>query len=462
MSTNYINTGTQQLVASGKRTYNGSTKTVGATLDLYVDEDTQTLNWKLTISTYNDEVKPWLYLYLDLGIGSDANRYPFEQTGTYYVWDGDYSYGHGDKYNTDYNGVPRYQWNSSHFPRKQDSYQEGTIQLTSTTPKSFTIQLAVEPGHCTTPANFSTGTNGIELYTTTFNLVTRVGKGSASITDHGNNTFTIEATVGNAGTNNPVLEEIPAGTTRLEVYNSSNTKLYSKNFGSNTTVDITSGELKNLAGYATTNDVYSIYAKVFTYGTYNSTIFTSETVNIKNYVNPKIAPDTSTLNYIKNRLTLKEPWTLTWSAATQGNNSSPVAGYRVYFYKKSPNTSRTTIPIVDIAGTTLSSVSNNVYFYDTESTACSLTIDPVKTGLAVKDVVDFKIKAYSKNGKNVKMFTNDFSESSTYTVENAGIVDIKIGNTFKEGQVWIKTKSNGWKEAETVSIKTVSGWEESQ
>ena len=62
--------------------------------------------------------------------------------------------------------------------------------------------------------------------------------------------------------------------------------------------------------------------------------------------------------------------------------------------------------------------------------------------------------------------------SDSYTVENAGVVNVRVNNKstqipeWKEGQVVVKAKlsdgTTAWKEAEVVLIKTADGWKESQ
>jgi hypothetical protein len=164
-------------------------------------------------------------------------------------------------------------------------------------------------------------------------------------------------------------------------------------------------------------------------------------------------------SYRNGRLTIKQPWTFLWTPATASNSNSPVAGYRLRLYKN-----KTCIPIKNSAGTQLSSNSGNDYYYDTNSTSSSITIDPVIHGLNAGDIIYLTLFAYAKNGKGEKLFSGNSATaiaSDEYTIQNAGVVNVKVNGSWKEGQVYVKVNGS-WKEAETVNVKVNGAWQESQ
>jgi uncharacterized repeat protein (TIGR02543 family) len=62
------------------------------------------------------------------------------------------------------------------------------------------------------------------------------------------------------------------------------------------------------------------------------------------------------------------------------------------------------------------------------------------------------------NTGNMKIF--EISDSISKTLESAGTANIKIGNTWKQGQVFIKL-DGGWKEATSVFTRNANEWKES-
>jgi hypothetical protein len=93
-----------------------------------------------------------------------------------------------------------------------------------------------------------------------------------------------------------------------------------------------------------------------------------------------------------------------------------------------------------------------------------MVIDPVAFGFKAGDNVKLSIWAYTRYGAandGERLFNASEMFSSVYTVQNAGVIDVKIGGVWKEGQVY--TKVNGvWKEADTVSTKINGVWKDSQ
>lgn len=274
---------------------------------------------------------------------------------------------------------------------------------------------------------------------------------SISITDNKNNTFKLNCTGATAAadSNNAV---------------SSNTFTW----GYDTSYDrthTTNSVIYNLQeSDAASTNVYGRAVSVpANFGVTKTIYLNPNPTAITYYVAPG-NPGKPVISYTKSRLTIKEPWTFSWTAAKPGNSYShnAVKGYRIRLYKNDIN-----IPIFNSSGgqlSVLSGITDGDYIYDSESTTTSITIDPTKHGFAVGDIVELGIYAYSKNGIGGLLFSgNNTNEqiSNASEVQNAGIMRIKISDAWKEGQVWLKV-NNAWQEAETINVKTATGWMESQ
>lgn len=285
------------------------------------------------------------------------------------------------------------------------------------------------------------------------------GTPSIFIQDNKNNTFSISGTLGKDGASNPMTSaklyyttngSQPAGGTWY-------TKEVALTYGSGVEYGIT----KNIPDGCTT--IWAVTYCNYTYGPSTNTGHQSKPV--KYYGNPG-APGTPALensSFRNGRLTIKQNWTYSWAGAAGGTNTS-VAGYRLRLYKNGIN-----IPIKNTNGTQLSkpSSSNSAtdYVYDTNSTATSITIDPVIHGFMPGDTVALNIYTYAFRGDGAMLFDGGGkgpgTQSETREVENAGVVKVKVGNTWVEGQVYVKA-GNTWHEAETVNVKVNGAWKESQ
>ena len=182
-----------------------------------------------------------------------------------------------------------------------------------------------------------------------------------------------------------------------------------------------------------------------------------DTINL--YIQPD-PPKTLELTHSKSRLTIKENWVIKWSGAKKRNNTSPIKGYRVRVYRIRDGI-KETVPIPN--GYTTESFGIDKYYIDTESTAESFTFDPTSYFKA-GDTAQVSIYAYTKDGYGEKIFSGNGTTpkfSTTYPVENAGIMRVKVGNSWLEGQVYVKVGTD-WKEAESVQVKTGDGWKESE
>ena len=265
-----------------------------------------------------------------------------------------------------------------------------------------------------------------------------------SITDNGNNTFTIVGSAGNSAAYNAVKSTTLHYKRGNEEFTQASSLTYS-------------GRINCEASAAS----QKITAYTAVDGVYNDTTSESREATVLNYVAPGSPgrPYLTDSSFKNGRLTVKQDWGWQWTLATATNKSSPVTGYRIRLYKNGWS-----IPIKDASGNTLSVDGGEgkawSVYYDTESTSTSITIDPIKHGIVPGDQVYLGIYAYSKNGNNNQLFS-EYITSDTDTVQNAGVVNIKVAGEWVEGQVWIKA-NNEWKEAETVNVKVNGDWEESQ
>jgi hypothetical protein len=318
------------------------------------------------------------------------------------------------------------------YPTGNGTSDSGSFTLSNTNVESIKIEVYV----CCMQNSTSAGASKSE--TLTRSKWTDVGKGTVTITDNGNNTFTLKGTKGANGTNNTA-----SGPTLSWGYTSS----YGTTFRTGDTVTLT---MTNTANASRT-----VYARSVTSATLGSNATATASLAIKQYVAPG-KPGTPVISYSKNRLTIKENWKYSWSAATATNSSSPIKGYRIYLYKNNTN-----VPIVNSSGTTISSVSSqNAHYY--ELTGTSITIDPIQNGFKAGDTVKLAVKAFSANGKGSSSgLFSDAASSVNSTVQNAGVVHVRNGGTWAEGQV--KVRVNGqWVEAQSVKVYNNGQWVEAK
>lgn len=284
--------------------------------------------------------------------------------------------------------------------------------------------------------------------------VTVATNGSAptiSITDNGNNTATISGKLGSNGT----LNSLQSST----LYYTTNGSEPAGGTWYTTSVDLgsTSG-----GDYSHAINIPSgcnkIWAVVYCTFAYNTTNTGHQSKSVTYYGIPG-DPGTPVISYSKTRLTVKEPWTYTWNAASAGTNM-PIIGYRIRLYKNNSAVSLS-------AGSGNYIAPNGSYNYlDRESTSTTVMIDPVAFGFTAGDTVYLGVYAYAKRGDGVQVFNQNGvgagnKVSAVSTVQNAGIMRVKPSGAWKEGIVHVKV--NGvWKEADLVQTKVSGAWKESE
>lgn len=272
-------------------------------------------------------------------------------------------------------------------------------------------------------------------------VATEIGKGTITITDNYNNTFSISGTKGAAGTNNP-----SSGPTISWGYTDS--------YG-------TSGSVTNKSLTITTpaNATRTVYAKCVTGAVYGADTTVTTEKAIKQYVAPS-APGIPSISYEGSRITLKTPWTFSWAASKATNSSSPIKGYRIHLYKNN-------VLIKGLAiGTdnTIKLVSGGTNEYiDRETTNTTLKItDPAAFGFVAGDQIKLTVYSYTRYGEKntgTQLFSTKAAEN-TFSTQNAGVVQVNV-NGWKEGQVYVNINGT-WKEAESISTNVNGVWKESQ
>jgi hypothetical protein len=375
---------------------------------------------------------------------------------------------------------------SAGFPIYRGSTASGTFKVSET---SFKIGLAVcvaqaavtydtdtnrkrlTDGTATTIGTEGAGYPEWEGYHTTFTRIKygAVGLGKTTITDNGNNSFTITAKKGDDGTNTDGTKNTAGGPTKLKWgYTTDRVNTY------------TNGQTIALTRQDASSTTRTVYAASTTTATYGEDKVALESLGVNQYYAPEQpgVPALTTDSYRNGRLTLKNNWTYRWIPATK-RGCSDVKGYRLRVKKNG----------IDISGLVYNSSTNTLTLgsgtnatVDTESTNNSISFNPGNLGFKAGDTVLLRISAYSKNGKGEQEWTvkntstaettsfklfSDPQVSEATTVQNAGVVQVKVGNDWKEGQVYVKANKNGtiqWVEAETVYVRTsdtTQPWKES-
>lgn len=257
-----------------------------------------------------------------------------------------------------------------------------------------------------------------------------VGTPTVTITDNKNNTFTISGTDGANGANNTATTVFSWG--------------YDTNYSN-------SGKVSNQALTANASAATkTIYAKAVTTGEHGSTRTATASLAVKNYQAPS-APGKPVITYNKSRLTVKEPWEITWNPATATNTSSPVGGYAISIV--GPDYTRS-IRMGDI---------------DDEELQCLYILDDPSDYFTPGDTIAVSVQAIARNGFGLEaggwyegyILRGPVSTSDEYIVQNAGVMRAKTASGFSEGPVYVKV-NGAWREAEVVKVKTASGWREAE
>lgn len=381
-----------------------------ATLSLSTDKDT--VNWKITMSTKvgTTTKKPAVALYLKINNKVLYNNY--------------YNY-----------KTPDANWLG--FPTKNGSTDSGSVTVKNDSSSSsipVTLKIATSDNAVIDSSYWKT--KSITLKRTWY---TSIGTGEVKIKDNGNNTFTITGTKGKNGDNNTASgPNLSWG--------------YTDSYGTTTT----SGRAISLTIENPKAATRRVYAENVTTAAVGSSTTAKTYADIKQHVAPN-APTNLKITHSKSRMTIKEDWTLSWTAATAKNKSSPITGYRIRLFKNGK-----AIPLKKSDGTVVSTAGTDDNYYDRPLSTTKETTMPIymqhydfKPG----DKIKATLYAYHINGAGTKLFSSKVT-SDTYTVQNAGIMRAKLSGAWKEGQVHVKI-SGDWKEAAAVYVKINGSWKES-
>ena len=335
----------------------------------------------------------------------------------------------------------KYYTTNNVFPTGHNKSASGTF---STSAASFNVDLRLCTMQNGNVGNrWTDGTAARSNQTFTRATWSDISKGTVSITDNGNNTFKISGTSGSGGTNN-------ATTGWSLAYG------YDTNYGN----AASNGSSYSLAGTAASRVVY---AKCTTTATRGSSAVATTSKTIYRYAAPGDVgkPALSTSSFRNGRLTVKQNWTYTWTAASAGTVNSPVLGYRIRMYKNGSL----------VKGITAGSGSNiskgtgtNEYLDRSGSTNCSITFNPVSFGFEPGDTIYIGVFAWAANGAGSTLWSGGGSThvvSDTTTVQNSGIMRVRPAGSWKEGVVSVKVDGK-WIEADVVQIKADGKWKESE
>lgn len=337
-----------------------------------------------------------------------------------------------------------------------DGSASGTIDIgtSSTSTASFAISLKL---CCAQDARGDTSRFKTTSGTLTRTWWTSIGTGTVSIADNYNNSYTVSGTRGAAGTSNAVNGALLywTHTKKTDGSWSYSKASNSESFGSGKTT-----HSKTISFSPSTDATRQVAGAVVTDGARNDTDSGWITANIKQYVCPS-SPGDPEISYTKSRLTIKEPWTFTWAAATRANSSSPVKGYRIRIYRKRGTGAWTTIDFHDAAGNKLTSGSSDKTYDQDGGSTNSFTLSNPARYFLPGDQVQVKINSYTKYGNTNtgdRLYNNTQGVSPIWTVQNAGVMRVKPTRTsgWKEGVVWVKVRKNNivqWVEADIVQVK---------
>lgn len=335
----------------------------------------------------------------------------------------------------------KYYKTSNVFPTGHNKSASGTF---STSAASFNVDLrlcTMQDGNVGNRWTDGTAARSNQTFTRT--TWSDISKGTVSITDNGNNTFKISGTSGSGGTNNA-------------------TTGWSLDYGYNTNYGTaaSNGSSYSLAGTAASRVVY---ARCTTTATRGSSAVATTSKTIYRYAAPGDVgkPALSSSSFRNGRLTVKQNWTYTWTAASAGTVNSPVLGYRIRMYKNGSL----------VKGITAGSGSNiskgtgtNEYLDRSGSTNCSITFNPVSFGFEPGDTIYIGVFAWAANGAGSTLWSgggNTHVVSATTTVQNSGIMRVRPAGSWKEGVVSVKVDGK-WIEADVVQIKADGKWKESE
>lgn len=305
---------------------------------------------------------------------------------------------------------------------------------------------------------------GYDYDSCTINITpkTSIIKGRVTIKDNYNNSFKITANKGTAGLNN----NIPMSTVHWATSKTGTTWNYSIE-------EFYTSPYEKIVTFSASNDSTTrknATRPVAAFSRSHADDATTEdstvkTENIKQYCAPGTVSSAPVIGYTKSRLTIKENWTVSWGSADKVNDSSPVVGYRIRLYRKAAGaTSFSLIPIKTETESKSTTNGTDIY-YDRNSTTTQMTFYAAASGINPGDQVKFSIQPYTKYGQNNNgdiLLNGTRTESSVYTVKNAGTVRVRANSTWKESEAEYVRANGEWKEIEAIYVRANGAWKEAE
>lgn len=313
---------------------------------------------------------------------------------------------------TDY--INQYYNNSS--SKVNYATKTGTAKISGDT---VSITLGVSTSKDSTSATYMTFTSG-EL---TRNKWTHGTAPTISVVDNGNNTATLSGTQGISGNNNSLIWS--------SYYYTTNGHTPSDGAWHTTTVPLALSEGAAFSKIFTITSDTTITAHAWS-GFPHGNLFSGEARTLVKYYAAPSDPGKPVIEYTKSRLTIKEPWTISWDAATAGNTNTPIAGYRLRIYKNG-----IPIDIKNSSGTVVSATVGADKYYDMNET--SYVINPISHGILPGDNIRIELFAYAFNGAGTRLWSGNEERavlSDVYTVQNAGVMHPLVDGQYVEGVVW--------------------------
>lgn len=300
-------------------------------------------------------------------------------------------------------------------------------------------------------SRFSSGNYSCKAASQFFSITgTTATAGSAptvSVTDLGSNEVLVSGILGRSGNYNNFMSATLYYTLDGSDPKTSSTRL-SRSLG--TSASATYG------AYITISKACTVKAYVVCTYEYNEASATGSVA--AKYYNTAGAPSKPTLaasSFRNGRLTVKQDWTWSWTPGASATY------HRLRFYINDVS-----VPMKDTAGKVITrELTPGDFVVDSADLAYGCTMKPsilLPAGYSLKagDNICLAIQACAVNGAGQELLSS-IKYSDTYTVQNAGVLNVKVDNAWREGQVYVKVNNN-WVEAESVSVKADNAWKESQ
>lgn len=421
-----------------------------ASVDITIDSNGKV---SYTINMTNNgaaNIGKGVYLYLKIGGTTLYNKY--------------YSYG---------DNTIDGRWGN--FPTGNNSGVSSSFTLSDTSKATVEVTLGI----CCMQSDLSKG----NTVTLTIIRNTEGSPPTLKITDNGDNTFTLSGRTGINGANNNTVAA-------SWLYYTTNGKDPAAGTTYTTQINISGSSTSYNKRICIPENCTVIYSTIISNFTVKGNVWNEGGhlhKDVKYYKQPRSKPGKPSItpaSYKNNRLTIKQPWTYEWDEATEGNDNSPIKGYRIRIRKNGTLLKGLFVDSIKDSVVTIKKGTDTDEYVDTESSLTNISFDPVNLGFKAGDTVQLGIYAYSRNGNGITEWVADPTYpdsaasikhslwsgggttaaevlSDTKTVQNAGVVQIKVGSEWKEGQVWVKA-NNTWYEADTVNIKANGEWHESE